>query len=89
MLWQDKLFVDGALPFGLRSALKLFSAVADALLWIMGQHGVECTLHYLDDFLIIGSTGVGACSRTLGTSLRLCEATQTGGHRHDNLIPGH
>ena len=39
--WRGKLLADGALPFGLRSAPKLFTAVADALLWIMGRHGCE------------------------------------------------
>ena len=34
MQWEGKLFVQTALPFGLRSAPKLFSAVADALQWI-------------------------------------------------------
>ena len=32
MRWRGELLVDGALPFGLRSAPKLFTAVADALL---------------------------------------------------------
>ena len=36
MKWRGELLVDGALPFGLRSAPKLFTALADALLWIMG-----------------------------------------------------
>ena len=32
--WEGERYTDGALPFGLRSALKIFSAVADALQWI-------------------------------------------------------
>ena len=39
--WKGQLYVDGALSFGLRSAHKLFSAVADALLWVLGQYGVR------------------------------------------------
>ena len=31
MLWQGKVYVDKVLPFGLRSAPLIFSAVADAL----------------------------------------------------------
>ena len=31
MQWQGRVYVDGMLPFGLRSAPKLFNAVADAL----------------------------------------------------------
>lgn len=30
MRWEDNLFVDAALPFSLRSAPKIFTAVADA-----------------------------------------------------------
>ena len=33
--WQGKTFVDTCLPFGLRSAPKLFNAVADALEWMI------------------------------------------------------
>ena len=32
MNWQGHTFLDATLPFGLRSAPKIFSAVADALL---------------------------------------------------------
>ena len=30
MKWQGKLYVDTTLPFGLRSAPKIFNAIADA-----------------------------------------------------------
>ena len=73
MVWQGELFVDGALPFGLRSAPKLFNAVADALLWIMSRRGVQSAIHYLDDFLIVGPPRSESCSRALATSLRLSE----------------
>ena len=33
MLWEGALYVDTALPFGLRSAPKVFTAVADGLEW--------------------------------------------------------
>ena len=35
MKWQGNVYVDAALPFGLRSAPKIFNAVADALEWIV------------------------------------------------------
>ena len=41
-------------PFGLRSAPLLFSAVADALAWIMHQRGVRWLDHYIDDFVTAG-----------------------------------
>ena len=52
--WQEQTYVDMALPFGLRSAPIIFSAVADALLWVMYQRGISSGLHYLDDYLFFG-----------------------------------
>ena len=74
MRWRGELLVDGALPFGLRSAPKLFTAVADALLWIMGQHGVVHAMHYLDDYLLLGPPSSMTCGQALRVSLDLCEA---------------
>ena len=45
--WRRDTLEDGALPFGLRSAPKLFTAVADAVLWAMGRHGVVHAMHYI------------------------------------------
>ena len=39
MKWQGQVFVDKALPFGLRSEPMIFSAAADVLLWLMHQKG--------------------------------------------------
>ena len=72
--WQGTIFVDGALPFGLRSAPKLFSALADGLLWIFLQGGVQQAIHYLDDFLFLGPPSSQVCTESLHTALRLCEA---------------
>ena len=55
--WQGEIFVDRSLPFGLRSALKLFTAVADAMAWALFRRGIRLFLHYLDDFLFIGAPG--------------------------------
>ena len=57
MQWQGNYFVDTRLPFGLRSAPKIFTAVADALQWILSKHGVPLSIHYLDDFLFIEEPG--------------------------------
>ena len=48
---SSQTYVDRALPFGLWSAPKLFSAVADVIAWFLYSNGVEYLLHYLDDFL--------------------------------------
>ena len=58
MSWKGKVYVDATLPFGLRSAPKIFNAVADGLQWILGEAGVE-GLHYLDDYIIFGARSVG------------------------------
>ena len=55
MIWDNAPYLDTALPFGLRSAPKIFTAVADAVEWIARQHGVKFIIHYLDDYLIIGA----------------------------------
>jgi len=44
------------LPFGLRSAPKIFTALADVAEWIAKQAGVKRLMHYLDDFLVVGAT---------------------------------
>ena len=56
MNWEGELFVDTALPFGLRSAPKIFTAVVDAFQWILTQAGVQLIFHYIDDFAVVGRT---------------------------------
>ena len=70
--WQDNTFVDTALPFGLRSAPKIFSAFADALAWVLHIRGVAWQLHYLDDFLLMGPHGSLSCARALQITLDTC-----------------
>ena len=53
MQWNNQIYIDMCLPFGLRSAPKLFNILADFLSWIVKQKGVSLVLHYLDDFLIM------------------------------------
>ena len=63
------LYIDTVLSFGLRSAPKISSAIADAAEWITMHRGVSCPLHYLDDFLTMGRAGPRECSQNLDTSL--------------------
>ena len=44
--WEGNTYVDLALPFGLRSAPIICSAVADAIQWILFQKCLKI-LHYL------------------------------------------
>ena len=53
MMWREALYVGSALPFGLRSAPKIFTSIADALEWRLKRIGVQQVFHYLDDFLIV------------------------------------
>ena len=71
MRWQGTICMDAALPFGLRSAPKIFTAVAGALLWIMYTNGVTWAIHYLDDFLLCGSPGSDECALNLTRALYL------------------
>ena len=73
MQFDGKLYVDTALPFGLRSAPKIFSALADRLLWIMTQHGIHAALHYLDDYIFMGNPETSECADALKLALQLCE----------------
>ena len=62
MRWRETLFVDTALPFGLRSAPKIFTtAIADAVEWISREEGVQFVIHYLDDFLVLGAPDTNEC----------------------------
>ena len=49
MQWQNMYYIDRVLPFGLRSAPRLFSAVADALQFVAITQGIK---NIADDFII-------------------------------------
>jgi hypothetical protein len=70
--WGAATYLDSALPFGLRSAPKIFSAFADALVWIMQVNGIAQQLHYLDDFLFLGPPKDAACAMALHQALHVC-----------------
>ena len=71
MQWENKLFIDAALPFGLRSAPKILSAVAEVLEWRAKFEGVTDVLHYLDDFLMISPAESPKGSQDLNIILTL------------------
>ena len=72
MKWRDRLYIDAALPFGLRSAPKIFNTVADAMQWIFRSQGIKLTLHYLDDFIVFGAPATAECQVALDMALQLC-----------------
>lgn len=63
--WENGVFLDATLPFGLRSAPKIFSAVADATQWVVQTAGVHAVIHYLDDFLLVGAPASDECGQHL------------------------
>ena len=65
MHWKEEIFVDMMLPFGLRSVPLLFTAVADALQWVMENKGVTWLDHYIDDFFTLGNPDSHECSRNV------------------------
>ena len=66
------MFVDTTLPFGLRSAPKIFNCLADSIEWMLRKRGVPFIIHYFDDFLIIGLPSSGKCSHGLSLCKDLC-----------------
>ena len=73
MLWNGLVWLDTTLPFGLRSAPKIFNAMADGLQWIIQHQGVEFIMYYLDDFLLAGPPNSAQCKVVLETMLSVCE----------------
>ena len=67
MAWRGQYFVDATLPFGLHSAPLIFSAVADALEWVVRRAGVQFIFHYIDDFIIVGPAASPQCDCGLRT----------------------
>ena len=72
MQWEGQLFIDTVLPFGLRSAPKIFNTVADALEWIAHSRGAEHIAHYLDDFVMVGAPATNECMRSLDILMSAC-----------------
>ena len=63
--WGRSVYSDCTLPFGLCSAPKLFTVVADKLAWEMSREGIIDVIRFLDVFFLRSSA--------LHTALSLCE----------------
>ena len=75
MCWEGVVYIDTVLPFGLRSAQLLFTAVADALEWIIHSKGVKWLFHYIDDFITIGAAKTNECRNNIRIMKATCEET--------------
>ena len=73
-VWNGALYIDTGLPFGLRSAPKIFSAVE----WITLHEGVTILLHYLDHFLMMGRKHTSECWNNLEKLVQLCQQLRLG-----------
>ena len=71
MEWKQSIYIDTCLPFGLRSAPKLFNILADLLYWVTTQQGVTFLMHYFDDFLMFGPSDSPVCH--LNTFTQVCD----------------
>ena len=67
------VYIDTALPFGLRSALRIFTTLADALEWVVRQEGVDFIIHYLNNFLLVGVPASQECTGALMALLSACD----------------
>ena len=72
MKWDNKIYVDGMLPFGLRSATKMFNSVADAAEWCVVREGLEHIFHYLDHFAVVGPPDSDICMPYLHKLKSIC-----------------
>jgi hypothetical protein len=55
--WEGKFYVDMFLPFGLRTAPRIFNLFSEALHWIFETLYHWNLTHYLDDFLVVFPPG--------------------------------
>ena len=72
MHWKGQLYVDICLPFGLRSAPRIFTALADMLEWCAKDQGVSHLYHYLDDYIMMGRAESEECNVNTATLVATC-----------------
>src|SRR4030095_14000174 len=62
--WEEKFYVDMFLPFGLRTAPRIFNLFCEALHWVLDTLHEWNVTHYLDDFLVVfpPNTNIGPYS---------------------------
>jgi len=75
MQWNGEVFIHTCLPFGLRSAPKLFNILADHIEWIAEISNVSFLVHYLDNFLtMVPPPPVSpTCLNNLDTLIQICD----------------
>ena len=71
--WGSTTYLDTALLFGLCSAPKLFTAMANGHAWCMVCEGISHFLHYLDDFFFCPPRQARDCGQSLSVAVKLCQ----------------
>ena len=70
-------FANTQIPLRLASVPAIFSALAEALEWILRSRGVHNIVHYLDDWMIIYwgvvAPNSGECGEALRITLGTCQ----------------
>ena len=85
MKWRGKLYIDLALPFGLRSAPFIFNSMADAIEWILhDNYAIVNLMHYLDDYITAGPPHLPQCAHNLAMASNVCSRLSVPFH---NLKP--
>ena len=69
--WRGQAYIDRFLPFVLRSASNIFTAIADVLAWALYHGGIQHQLHYLDDFRFLSRPGSDEAAHYLSQVLEL------------------
>ena len=73
MSWKGEVYIDHCIPFGLRSAPKLFNILADLLLWAAQKARVSYLIHYLGNYLTIGPPLAQVCQCNVDIFTSLCK----------------
>ena len=73
MSWEGKVFVDRALPFGLRSAPKIFTAASDVIAWAFHMRGIQSQIQCLDEFLFMAPPRPGLAQEYLDRALAILD----------------
>ena len=75
--------LDSALP------LKIFTALADALQWVLQHRGVTFVWHYIDDFIVCGPPTSLECHKSLQIMTSTCEELGVPLVKHKVVSPPH
>ena len=69
---DGQVYVDAALPFGLRGAPLISTALADRLQWVLQQWGTSFISQCLDDFITLGPPGSSQCAENQSIIYKTC-----------------